>query len=202
MRPMLWRLTAIVLLIGAGLLVYGFSDHRDPTLEEVATNLAETQAEMEAVYNSMGQLRSSLYYLGKLPPEARREAILQANHHPEISLALLLATISLESNFDPNAVSSRDARGLGQIRLVTAQEAAKQLGLGPITKEDLHDPVLNIKLTAHILAQLIREADGDLHKALTAYNRGREGASQFEQRYGTSISAYSREVLRRTGISP
>jgi soluble lytic murein transglycosylase-like protein len=85
--------------------------------------------------------------------------------------ALLAGLIKQESGFNPNAGSSAGAQGLCQLMPGTAR------GLG-VT--DLHDPVQSIEGGAKYLAQQLKTFNGDVARALAAYNAG-PGAVQ---RYG------------------
>jgi soluble lytic murein transglycosylase-like protein len=85
--------------------------------------------------------------------------------------ALLVGLIKQESGFNPNAGSPAGAQGLCQLMPGTAR------GLG-VT--DLHDPVQSIEGGAKYLAQQLKSFNGDVARALAAYNAG-PGAVQ---RYG------------------
>jgi soluble lytic murein transglycosylase-like protein len=85
--------------------------------------------------------------------------------------ALLAGLVKQESGFNPNAGSPAGAQGLCQLMPGTAR------GLG-VT--DLHDPVQSIEGGAKYLAQQLKTFNGDVARALAAYNAG-PGAVQ---RYG------------------
>ena len=90
---------------------------------------------------------------------------------------LVKAVIKAESNFDPNAVSSKNAQGLMQITPPTAQD---------YDVENTFDPSSNINGGVKILRDLIDQFDGDLRLALAAYNAGRNAVI----RYGNTIPPY------------
>ena len=81
--------------------------------------------------------------------------------------------IQVESRFDPFAISSVGARGLMQLMPPTAQwlleKAAEPTRIRPT---HLFNPVLNIELGTSYLAHLMDRFDGDLTRALIAYNAG------------------------------
>jgi soluble lytic murein transglycosylase-like protein len=103
--------------------------------------------------------------------------------------ALVLAVASVESGFRPKAVSPKGAQGLMQLMPATATS----LGVA-----DAFDPETNLEGGSRYLAELIALYDGDLTKALAAYNAG-PGAVK---RHGgvppyQETRAYVKKVLER-----
>ena len=86
------------------------------------------------------------------------KAAADAGLHP----ALLEALVWQESRWHPDAVSRKGAIGLTQLMPGTARE----LGVDP------RDPTANLQGGARHLRNLIDHFDGDLVKALAAYNAG------------------------------
>ena len=87
---------------------------------------------------------------------------------------LVYAVIKAESNFNPNAKSSKNAIGLMQILESTAKDIAKQVDIQLEDKElhnKLHEVDLNINLGTKYLSILL-ERYQNIEIAITAYNAG------------------------------
>lgn len=84
-----------------------------------------------------------------------------------LPLTLLLAVARGESDFNPRAVSHADALGLMQILWPTT---ARHLGI--YRRADLFRPCTNVDAGARYLKELLARYQGNLHRALAAYNYG------------------------------
>ena len=76
--------------------------------------------------------------------------------------ALVESVARVESNLRPDAVSPKGALGVMQLMPATARELAA----------DPHDMAQNIDAGARLLRDLLLKYDGDVVKALSAYNAG------------------------------
>lgn len=85
---------------------------------------------------------------------------------------LVAAIINVESKFDKNAVSNKNARGLMQIAPITGKWASEELNIDDFDVEDLFDPELNIMIGSWYLNVLSQEFDNNLQLILAAYNAG------------------------------
>jgi soluble lytic murein transglycosylase-like protein len=83
---------------------------------------------------------------------------------------LIASVIATESNFDPKAVSRRNARGLMQL----LPETAARLGV-----KNIFDPRENIDAGTHYLRDLLLRYKNDLALTLAAYNAGPESVQRF-----------------------
>ena len=88
----------------------------------------------------------------------------------DMDVDLITSVIAAESNFNPKAVSRRDARGLMQLLPVTAA----QLGV-----HDIFDPKENIEAGTRYLGELLKLYKNDLALALAAYNAGPDSVQRF-----------------------
>ncbi|MCR1955893.1 lytic transglycosylase domain-containing protein [Clostridioides mangenotii] len=81
---------------------------------------------------------------------------------------IVYSVIKVESKFDCNAVSKKDAKGLMQIRDITRDWAAEELDLENV---DIFDPETNIRIGCWYLSKLYKEF-GRLDLVIAAYNGG------------------------------
>jgi soluble lytic murein transglycosylase len=90
-----------------------------------------------------------------------------------IDYRLVLAVMKVESNFKNEAISSKGARGLLQVKPSLAKHIAKDssMELEEITSLSLHEPEKNIKIGVNYLSKLIDMFE-NLTSALHAYNVG------------------------------
>ena len=86
-----------------------------------------------------------------------------------VDSALIHAIIGRESNYDQNAVSGAGAIGLMQLM----PDTAESLGVDPYDKEQ------NIEGGVKYLSQLLRTFDGDVRKAVAAYNAGPKAVKDY-----------------------
>ncbi len=115
---------------------------------------------------------------------------------------VILGLMKRESNFDQYAVGQAGERGLGQLMESTANIVAENLGYDH-NPENLFNPKYNIKLTISQLSYLYNLYEKDINKALTAYNRGQQGLSEYmkEKRSpykNLAMSEYSAQILDYT----
>jgi len=95
-------------------------------------------------------------------PQQYATALNQAAAAANVSPSLLAALIWQESRWNAQAVSPKGAMGLAQLMPATARD----LGVNPA------DPIANLNGGARYLRQLLDQFDGNVEKALAAYNAG------------------------------
>lgn len=119
-------------------------------------------------------------------------ALTKAASAANISPALLSALVWQESRWNAQAVSRKGAIGLAQLMPATARD----LGVNPM------DPVANLNGGARYLRQLLDQFDGNVEKALAAYNAG---AARVRNAGGVPAIAETRNyvtsIVRRIALS-
>ena len=106
----------------------------------------------------------------KMPFE---KAIRNAAQRYNLDADLLHCVIAVESNFDPKAVSPKNARGLMQL----LPQTAALFGV-----KNIFDPEENVNAGSHYLHDLLTKYNNNLTLALAAYNAGPERVDQYGHR--------------------
>jgi soluble lytic murein transglycosylase-like protein len=92
-----------------------------------------------------------------------RGLIQAAAKRHSVDADLIASVIAVESNFDPKAVSRKNARGLMQL----LPETAERFGV-----KDIFNPQENIDAGTRYLKELLQKYNNDLALTLAAYNAG------------------------------
>ena len=187
-------LVAAVLLLGAARI--------ESTVQSRARDTAEPA--VAALYQPVPDLALIDSVLAKRAPELGLVLRAQVSRAvaEEARLAgydplLILAIIDVESDFDPEAVSSRGARGLMQIQPATLHWFAQKQGLRLSREEMAADPGLCVRLGVRYLRSLQDRFAGDLPLALMAYNAGPDRIRQALRERGLEpFRFYPRRVKR------
>jgi soluble lytic murein transglycosylase-like protein len=116
------------------------------------------------------------------------EIIRQAASRYGVDADLIHCLIAVESNFNPKAVSPKNARGLMQIMPKTAAH----LGV-----KNIFDPGENVEAGTRYLREMLAKYHNDLTLALAAYNAGPEQVD----RYGHRVPPYPETRLYVQRIS-
>ncbi|MHB8626011.1 MAG: lytic transglycosylase domain-containing protein [Aggregatilineales bacterium] len=113
-------------------------------------------------------------YLARLAyPIAYANLLIAAAQQYKVDPLYFASLIRLESNFDAQAHSISDARGLTQIIPSTAQDIVTRLGWPPnFTVDDLYRPVISLPLGAYYVDFVRRYLGGNAAATLAGYNAG------------------------------
>jgi soluble lytic murein transglycosylase-like protein len=119
------------------------------------------------------------------------EAIFDAATAEQIDPALAFPLVRLESEFKQRATSPVGAIGLTQLMLGTARGY-----LPDVTREQLYERDLNLRIGFRYLRDLIREYRGNVALALLVYNRGPYAVAVDRELGLDPSNGYDRIVLR------
>lgn len=106
-----------------------------------------------------------------------------------VPVPLVLAVIEQESQFDANAISKTNDYGLMQINKLNHPEMAEKFHC-----TDMLDSYQNVYCGIKILGNYIFKYDGNITKALMAYNMGERGAERAWAK-GVTSTKYTDIVL-------
>ncbi len=134
--------------------------HEDNTVENIVTYLKERMPEVTE--EKLREIATHVY------TESKERGL---------DYRLVLAVMKVESNFKQDAVSSKGARGLLQIKPSLGRGIAETLGVAWSGDRILHEPAKNIKFGVYQLSQLIDDFE-TLPWALYAYNSGSTRAKE------------------------
>lgn len=116
-------------------------------------------------------------------PLAFWSEVSDASNRNQVDPLLVVSLIRQESLFDPEARSPADARGLMQLLPGTAHKEAQELGWKEDPTDRLQDPAVNVTLGVHHLRGLLDQYDGDVVKALAAYNGGTGAVNRWQRQF-------------------
>ena len=109
----------------------------------------------------------------KLHPMDYSEIISAASEEFDIPEYIIYATIKVESDFDPNAVSSAGAIGLMQMIPSTFEWLTGPQHLDEnLSTKSLDDPKVNIRYGTYYLSYLYKKFDYNWDNTFAAYNGG------------------------------
>ena len=171
--------------------IHAFAELDDSTIDSAP------ELDVAEIANALRRIR----YTGLLPADLThlakvidREACRQ-----DLSPALVLALIRVESSGYNFAKSNKGARGLMQLLPSTAAYVARKIGDPWDGPESLYDSDTNVRLGTAYLRQLVNRYDGSLHIALAAYNWGPGRISGFIQAGKAVPAGYADRVISTYG---
>ena len=105
-------------------------------------------------------------------PVKYKEEIIEQARSFDLPAELVASMINVESSFNPNAKSNKDAIGLMQVKLSTAEYLIDYYNLNEtISKTDLFTPNINIRFGCMYFKYLLNKFQ-NINTALASYNAG------------------------------
>ena len=127
-----------------------------------------------------------------LEDELQLHILIECEKHG-IDPAIITAMAFCESNYQSNAIGDNGKSfGLLQIQKRYQEERMENLGC-----TNLLDPYQNVTVGVDILAELVEMYEGNIEKALTAYNCGPTGAYNNFFSKGIYSNNYAKKVLEK-----
>lgn len=112
---------------------------------------------------------------------------------PNLSTALVLGVISVESGFKSDLVGYSNDTGLMQVIPKWHQDRIERYSYDE--NVNLYDPRLNVMVGMDYLDELLTWSEGDLYKTLMAYNMGQSNARRYHD--AGRVTQYSIMVIER-----
>jgi len=135
---------------------------------------AQAVIEYSAQYHIPADLSAAIY-----------DIALSEGVSPSIGFRL----VQVESGFDAHAVSHVGAIGYTQLMPATAQ-----FYMAGVTKKDLYERDINLRIGFRFLRELMDRFDHDMHYALLAYNRGPTTVRRILAEGGDPANGYAKAV--------
>ena len=107
-----------------------------------------------------------------LTPRPYGRLVAETAQEHQVPEDLLYAVMRQESRFDREAASPAAARGLMQLTLPAAVDAALELNESPPAYAELHDAARSLRLGARTLRSLLARFGGEGPPAVSGYNAG------------------------------
>lgn len=165
--------------------------------EKIVKNISMEKYKHIKEYDNLALLK----YAAQLTGLNKNDIILlfEECKEKQIDVFVVLGLMKVESNFNTLTVGTKGERGLGQLMENTARPVANNLGL-EYDPNKLFEPHYNIELFMTQLKYLYEFYGQDIHKTLTAYNRGQHGLQKYiASRQSTyrdlAMSEYSMKVI-------
>lgn len=115
---------------------------------------------------------SSDYVFKQIFPQKYSNYVEKYSAEYGLNKYFVYSIIKAESNFDAQALSPRNAKGLMQILDSTGEWAAKKIKIENFDNSMLLEPETNIRIGCWYISKLLNQYDQNAELALTAYNAG------------------------------
>lgn len=113
-----------------------------------------------------------ILYINIRYPICYKDIIIDKSEKYDLDPYLVASIINVESSYESDALSIKDAKGLMQISPQTGKWASQVLDIKGYKEEMLFNPEINIEIGTWYLNRLFKEFDQDLDLVLMAYNAG------------------------------
>lgn len=165
------------------------------TQKEQAAQVEQAEQETRTIAHKVDAIKAIatepepvvLSYYDSVPMDKElQDYIIKQSNANGIDPAVVMAMIDRESDFNIDDVGDDgQAYGLMQIWPKWHYERMQRLGC-----TDLLDPYQNVTVGIDYLAELLDRYDGDIAKALTAYNQGS---------FTGTVTQYAKDVMEKAG---
>lgn len=184
-RNRLVRLFIVLVMIAA--IAFGIGRVTAPAKTKTVT-VTET---VEVPVYSTDKLpkTSDIFYFDVPLSHSLQRFIYEMCADENVPVTLIYAMIEHESQFDPEIISKTDDYGLMQINAVNHTWLNEEYRCA-----DMLDPYQNVFCGVKIIGAYVNRYDGDLTKALMAYNMGDYGARKAWEN-GVDKISYSTTIL-------
>ncbi len=145
----------------------GMTDRELLAAARWACDRSDWQLCINTAERSRGEIDTALRYPMPFAADIQQAAV-AAGLEP----ALVFGLIRQETRFMPQLRSSAGASGLMQVMPATARWVAKRIGLDWRNPEQIHDPLVNLKLGTSYLKLVLDDLGGSQAMAAAAYNAG------------------------------
>ncbi|MDB4951383.1 MAG: hypothetical protein JWM27_4032 [Gemmatimonadetes bacterium] len=175
----------------------------EPAAQPAAPTTSIGRKIFDGLHAEMGMITSSAVpefrYSGRygISPDLARTIVATAKAEgvdPELGFRL----VRVESGFNPRARNHSGAAGLMQLMPSTFRRYSRTAR----GETSLMDPETNLRVGFRYMRMLLDMFDGDVHLAVTAYNRGEDNVARVVRRGERPSSSYTSHVLGTGGSNP
>lgn len=125
------------------------------------------------IFNVKEKILKNIY------PKKYEEYVEKYSKEYNVDSLLIFSIIKAESNFNEKAMSSSGAKGLMQLMENTAEEISQNINEPLKSYDNLFNAETNIKIGTKYYADLLKNYNGNMLLALTAYNAGMGNVNQW-----------------------
>ena len=170
-------------IIGTGFTLVGIGTAKEQKAVREVQEYNATPPIIVVVYEAVETPR----YFEAVPlDKALQDYIIRESEQKGIDPAIVMAMIDRESDYQADTIGDNgNSFGLMQIQPRWHSERMERLGC-----TELLDPYHNVTVGIDYLAELLDRYNGDMAKALVAYNQGN---------YKGTVTAYAKAVMEKAG---